>query len=629
MGNLRAYQVEAKETVRERYLAGVRRMLLSLATGLGKTVIFSSLVAEWLARRGGKAIVFVHRDELADQTVDKMRDWCPGRSIGVVKAERNELGCDITVCGVDTIRNAARLAEVLANGPYTILVVDEAHHAAADSWKASINAIMDLSPDTLLVGFTATPGRADGRGLDEVFAELVFQRDILFGIQNGHLTDIQGKLVELESVNLDKVAVRGGDFSEGGLSAMMASASAVDQTVQAWLQHAEGLRTIAFCVDVAHAEALGAAFRKKNVRCEVIKGDTTKLERRDIYARFRRGEVDVLSSCLVLTEGFDEPSVRCILLARPTLSQPLYVQMVGRGVRPDKSNGKTHCVLLDITGVSEKHSLVSLAMLAGLPPVRLSKRTGEETKQENIIRERMAELARSAQDISSFSEWVAKVRSVDLVEGAFGSRQYDWVDTKYGHALDLGDRTLGWLVLRKARGEGSTGLYNIVHVRFRDGWRIEARTLTKDAVSFEWAIGLSEQEARRFSGGANAVRWKSRKAEWQKSQPTDGQKKLLKALGVDEILTRGQAARVITSRTFEQVFEALSPTLGHTEDGDFARRQLDKARETGELDALVVLGREEVEALPDKSAKALRQLLLDHRRAEKERRDAEKEASAA
>jgi superfamily II DNA or RNA helicase len=272
---------------------------------------------------------------------------------------------------VQTLARRARLERLARD--FALAVVDEAHHAMAPSWRAVLTYLGCFEPaGPLTLGFTATPERADGQSLAEVFESIVYQRDMLSMIREGYLSDLRGLQVRL-AVDLDCVHVRGGDFVESELAAEIERADGPGHIVRAYREYAVGRTALAFLPSVALAEQTARLLAAAGIPAGVVSGTTPLDERRCTRAELHACRLRVVTNCGVLTEGFDEPSVDCILLARPTHSQPLYIQIVGRATRLHP--GKQDALIVDFVGASSRHELVTLGALFGLPPTELQDQT--------------------------------------------------------------------------------------------------------------------------------------------------------------------------------------------------------------------------------------------------------------
>jgi superfamily II DNA or RNA helicase len=405
---LRPYQEEAIEKINDGLTRGVRRQLGVASTGLGKTIVFSSLAE----RMGVRTLILAHRDELISQAVDKMLAVWPDADIGVVKAERNETDHHVVVASVQTLARRSRLEQMPVD--FGLVVTDEAHHSMADSYKRIyeyLNITSDSGP--LHLGVTATPDRGDRKGLDSIFDEIIFSYDLLWGIRAGYLSDMRGLRVYLKDVDFTKAKVRRGDYDAGETGQMLEDADAPAVIADAWLKHAEGRKTIVFTPTVATAEHTAAELVARGVAAEVVSAQTPLEERRLMLKRFAADELDVIANCGVLTEGFDEPSVSCIVMARPTKSRALYTQCVGRGSR--RFPNKQDCLVMDVCGVSDEHSLVTIPSLFGITK-RDAFESGEKTVAEVVLEEEEERVKRGE----------IQARAVELFRRVVSSR-INWI----------------------------------------------------------------------------------------------------------------------------------------------------------------------------------------------------------
>jgi superfamily II DNA or RNA helicase len=354
---LRDYQRAAIDAVSSAWDRGIKRPAVVLPTGVGKTVILSHLVRERMIAQGmiGKALVIVHREELITQTVSKLHDVAPNLRVGVVKASRNEInGYDVIVASIQTIRKPERLEQLRGIG---LVIVDECHHAAADSYVSVMNA---LSDHALFVGFTATMDRED-KNLADVWSEVVYTRDVLDMIPE-YLVDVQGRMVTIDGMSLNQAKVTRGDYSDSSLSDLLLDAGAQEIVAESYKTHASDRKGLLFAPTVKAAQAFSDALNKVGIKSAVVHGSMPDEERKLVIKRFIKGDVQVICNCMVLTEGFDVPEASCCVIARPTRSASLYVQMVGRVLRPFP--GKVDALVLDVVGASEDHTLATLADLS-------------------------------------------------------------------------------------------------------------------------------------------------------------------------------------------------------------------------------------------------------------------------
>lgn len=359
---LRKYQEEAVAAVIAARKRGVRRQVVCLPTGAGKTVIFSRLAQ--LARR--QVLVLAHRSELLEQAREKIaRALGDDRAVAIEQADRRAPDdAKVVVASLRSLHEA-RLQRVVAGRRVGLVVYDECHHATAEDNQRVLRSLGAFEPEWegTLLGFTATPARADGVGLDEVFEEIVYARGLPEMIHDGYLVGLRGYRIAT-AADLTALGAGGQDFVVEELAEAVDIEERNALVARSLQELARDRRSIVFCVTVAHARRLTKALNAVGIASGVIHGELKADVRQDLLARFRRGELQALTNVGVLTEGFDDPEVSCVAMARPTRSQGLYAQCVGRGMRPFP--GKTDCVILDFVDASSV-PLVTLPTLFGMP----------------------------------------------------------------------------------------------------------------------------------------------------------------------------------------------------------------------------------------------------------------------
>lgn len=358
---LRDYQTETIDAVFGAWKDGEKRPSVVLSTGAGKTVIFSALIQRFIEENGTRAVVLVHRDELADQTVNKLKEVAPGLQVGRVKASADQVHHQVMVCSVQTLARQARRDRLFAGqriaGTIGLIVTDECHHALSPSY----GKVYDAFPDALNVGFTATLARGDNKGLGSVWSEPVYTKSLPWMIKSGFLVPPRGLTVRVDDLDLSSVKKTAGDYQAGDLGHAIEESSLTDSVVSAYREHAWTRPGIVFTPTVDTARQMADAFTGAGLKAESVWGETPREDRRRIYEDFRTGKTRVLTSCMVLTEGFDAPHASCAVIARPTQSQPLYVQMVGRVLR--LFPGKTDALIIDAVGASQANKLKTLVHL--------------------------------------------------------------------------------------------------------------------------------------------------------------------------------------------------------------------------------------------------------------------------
>lgn len=363
---LRSYQQQLVQGAVDLWAAGHRRIAMVMATGGGKTPT-AMTVAELSLAAGRPVLWLAHRTELIDQAIDKARQVAPGRRIGRLQGRDKQFRADIVVGSVQTAATPATLP-LLQRRPWGLIVVDETHHVAAETYQRvlrELHAFADGGP--LVLGVTATLDRADGLALGQTFEAVVEPQigliDLIRHPDGPFLVPPRGIRVRIAGLDLGRVRRTAGDFNSGALGAAMSAAMAPLRIVEAWQEHAKGRPTVAFLPTVAISIEQAQAFRDAGYSAVHLDGTTAPEVRAEALDRFRRGEIDVLCNVALFTEGTDLPSIGCVILGRPTSSTSLYQQMVGRGLRLHP--GKRDCIVLDVSGVTGRHKLATLVSLGG------------------------------------------------------------------------------------------------------------------------------------------------------------------------------------------------------------------------------------------------------------------------
>ena len=543
--SLRPYQHEAVDAVQAAVDRGVKRPMVVLPTGCGKTVLFAALIA----RRGGSALVLAHRDELLRQAAEKIAIADPTLALGVgfVAAQRDDVGSPVVVGSVQTLARASRLARLPKQ--FDTVVVDEAHHASARSYRRILEY---LSPSPLILGVTATPARADGKQLGDVWQEIVYQRGIAEMIRAGYLADIRGVRVGLEQVKLDEVEQSGGDFDANALGEVLEQASAPLHVLTAYRQHATGRKAIVFVPTVALAHRMATVFREAGIRAEALDGNTPWEQRRAILARLHTGETRVVANVAVLGEGVDVPSVDAVILATPTRSQVKYTQCLGRGLRTFP--GKEDCLVIDVVGASERLDLQTLPRLFNLRDVPAPEVTVTEALERAQLEKTEIDRRRALERRKADERSAAAGR--ETPDGELRSRPVSMLAARRRTA-----RRLRWLRHRECWlvSLGSTGTLALVPDGSR--WRVLRLQGGKhdqlaSGVDLGYAHGIAEDYVR--AAGAQALA--APDARWRSNPMNGAQANLLRRLGITapKGATKGEASDLITVAKAAQLLDRLA-----------------------------------------------------------------------
>lgn len=534
---LREYQREAIDAINA---SPATRNLVALPTGTGKTVVFS----HWLAEREGRSIVLLHRQELIDQTQAKMRAIAPHVQTGVVKAERDEVTAQVVLASVQTLARPNRLANVAAQG-FQSVVVDEAHHATATTWMRSLRELGSFS-GVPTVGFTATPERGDGKGLGEVWERIVYQRGIREMIAQGYLVPIRGQQVGTD-FDFSNVKVSRGDYTDSSLETEMERADVFPALAEGFCEYARDRKAVAFTPTVRSAELLALELRMRDVAAEVVHGGTPPEERAAILARLDSGDTQVVCNCMVLTEGFDSPSVDCIVIARPTRAHSLYIQMIGRGTRIHP--GKDDLLVLDMSGATDRHDLVTITDLR----VDITQEMDEDPDEDAPVMQQVCPVC-----LEPCTDHRCKVCNRYLGLGAIdaGERFHQNCRSRETKEVDLMASHMKWLPLEPYGWCLPVEDGAIVAHRRDDGlWDVVSTTggprkkpvRLYDGLPLGYAQGVGEDLAR--ASGKIATRGEY----WNLLEPTNGQLYFMRQLGFNDralrlVNTRGEASDLITRR---------------------------------------------------------------------------------
>lgn len=319
-----------------------RSVLVQAPTGAGKTALSAAMIGN--ANAKGKSAVFIcHRAELVDQTAETFEKVGIKHSFCAAGRPFNPWAPAI-ICSVDTLKNRLDRMRVP-----DLVVWDEAHHIAAGGWRK----VRSTWADTYHIGLSATPERLDGKGLDDLFEDLVLGPSVSWLIERKYLSPYRA--FSPSAPDLSAVKKSMGDFQRAALGEIMDGSTIVGDAVRHYLKHARGKRAVAFCVSIKHSEHVAASFRSAGVLAVSLDGTTNPYERKRALDAFRRGEIQVLCNVDLFGEGFDLPAIEAVILLRPTQSLGLFLQQVGRALRTFP--GKTHATILDHAGNLMRHGL--------------------------------------------------------------------------------------------------------------------------------------------------------------------------------------------------------------------------------------------------------------------------------
>lgn len=535
---LRPYQQEALDAVVSNANNGIKKQLVVLPTGAGKTVIFSQLPI--IKPDTLPMLVLAHRSELLDQARSKILDCNPNLTVEIEQAERKAGRVDVVVASVATLgRNNTPRIEEYPKDYFKSIVIDEAHHAAAPSYRRIIDY---FSPDFLL-GVTATPQRSDSTRLIDVFDEIVYYRTIQDLIQEGWLSPLVGYRVKT-STDISEVEIQNGEYSQSQLEEKIDNPERNAHVVAAYRNLAMDKKALVYASGVRHAENLALSFRQASVETAVIVGTTPREERETILAQFAKGQISVIVNVGVLTEGFDEPSLEAIIIAKPTRSTLLYTQIVGRGTR--LFEGKKHCIIIDIADTTKGKKPIGLPTLLGMPP------------EFDLQGQSLTDVAEKFEELETYCPGEAvRVLNPDDIQVAY--TRINLFMPPPPNPVVLEYSKLVWAEI--AEDEFHLGLNNSESMRIKcdtlGRWNVTLHDNTQKSTR---VLGIAPDMREAFarsdrwiqSNRASSVSLLDSSAAWRADSPTDSQQKLLKRIGVPitSDMTKGMASQII-SRYYE------------------------------------------------------------------------------
>ena len=535
---LRPYQQEALDSILSNAANGITKQLVVLPTGAGKTVIFSQLPI--IKSNTLPMLVLAHRGELLEQARNKIMASNPNLTVEIEQAERKAGHVDVVVASVATLgRNNTPRITTYPKDYFKSIVIDEAHHAAAPSYRR----VIDYFNPEFLLGVTATPQRSDSTRLIDVFDEIVYYKTIQDLIQDGWLSPLVGYRVKT-STDISEVEIQNGEYSQSQLEEKIDNPERNAHVVAAYRNLAMAKKALVFASGVRHAENLAISFRQASVDTAVIVGTTPKEERENILAQFATGQISVIVNVGVLTEGFDEPSLEAIILAKPTRSALLYTQIVGRGTR--LFEGKENCIIIDIADTTKGKKPIGLPTLLGMPP------------EFDLQGQSVTEVAKKFEELENYCPGEAvRVLNPDDIDIAYTRINLfmppppNPVVTEYSKLV--------WAEI--AEDDFHLGLNNSESMRIKcdtlGRWNV---TLHDNHNKTTRLLGVADEMREAFvrsdrwvqKNRASSVSLLDASATWRSDSPTDAQAKMLKRIGVPitSDMTKGMASQII-SRYYE------------------------------------------------------------------------------
>ena len=534
---LRSYQQEALDAMLKAESSGIAKQLVVLPTGAGKTVLFAHLP---IVRKDSlPMLVLAHRAELLNQAKAKIESMNPNLSVAIEKAENKAGKVDVVVASVQTLgRGNSNRIEGFDQEYFKTIIIDEAHHAAASSYQK----ILTYFKSDYVLGVTATPQRSDSVRLVDTFDEIVYYKSIEDLINEGWLCPLIGYRVKTDT-DISDVEITNGDYRQEQLAEAIDNPNRNTCIVNAFLDLAGTKKTVVFAANIAHARNLATSFAAQTrAQVRVVLGETPDEEREQILKDFKSGAVQVIINVGVLTEGFDEPSIEAIILARPTRSTLLYTQIVGRGTRLNE--GKPNCMIIDIADATKGKKPVSLPTLLGLPPdFDLQGQSFTDVAKEfDKLKDfcpGMATQVLNPEDIKNSYKEINLFMPPPPNPAVIEYSKFVWAEIGVNHfqlnlsstdSMQIYNDALGRWVAQIKQRSGEKYLYTPI------GHAATLRTVF--ARTDEWIRKNRPMSLTLIDGDAL----------WRKDSPTDKQIKLLRRIGVPitSEITKGMASQIIS-----------------------------------------------------------------------------------
>ena len=568
---MRDYQEQAIVSVLD---SQIKNNLIVLPTGAGKT----PMAMELARRRGKRTLMIAHRDELINQAAATASRIWPGASVGIVKGKSNEFYCDIVVASIQSlVRRLKRIGPSI----FGTVITDEAHHALGNTYQKTYRHFGVLDNDeqkAVHIGITATPNRTDGNLLGEIYERVAYEVSLLDLIPE-YLCDL--KMIERNSgISIGGVKMSAGDFNVKQLGEVLNTEYGNNFIVDFYNTHAiNKKRTIAFCADIAHSEGLCAKFLERGVSAAVLSSHTQLDERRMVLERFKRGEIKVITNCGILTEGFDCPELECIILARPTKSELLLMQQIGRVTR--KAEGKESGLVLNIA-CTGKSVIATPAKLFDLEVLSEGKTLTQLVKKNKERKEREDKPKIKVDEISNQIEHIFDTRTAER----YSKLNLGWISNPWhGWSLNYG----GMGIIHISADKNDSDLFTITHYMQQQSpttkptqkqssiyydastkqkeLHIESQNkiIAEDITDIEEAFGIAEDYIMK-DPKLHSNKWiVSKKARWRRDEASPKQMRFLRALARQEgnewsnyikskkgKLTKAEASAAIAFLTLKQ-----------------------------------------------------------------------------
>lgn len=518
------------------FVERIKKMFSRFNLGIRKKCFYSRSVQNWILP---KSLQAGHR--LSESQPSNRSGWVKSLRTGKARA-RQEKRKDFELIRVDSVEvqkqgSASKSGDVYSENRtqfvYNLsvegnhnyfandILVHNCHHSPSPIFARVLNSVKAYR-----LGLTATPVRADGVGMDSLFSKVLYEYTIIDGIKDGYLSDIQARRIDI-GINLDGVKVTAGDFAAQAISDVMCKDEVMQVIFEKWSEYAINRKTIAFCCDVNHAKEMSAYFSRQGISAAWISGEMDSDTRKHTLKQYSKGNIQYLCNCMILTEGWDEPAVDCVVMARPTSSQVLYSQAIGRGTR--LFPGKDNLLVLDVVGNTRKHQLMQVPNLTGVPYPKVEKIESIGGGADKIIKSVRGVL-------------VARDEAVDIYKKA--PRTFSWIRSGDKFGLQLGFNH--YLQVRPTDGG-----YEAVNCYLK-GWKY-TETVIHQSHMIDLCISVAEEQAENLASRStnNVLEYQTVDKTLKITLPSPKQIALLNKYGIPVPPTAIEAGRAISRAFFD------------------------------------------------------------------------------
>lgn len=530
MLKLRPYQHAAIEAVKNDWDSGYLSTLLTMATGGGKTIVFLSLLHD-VMQPGDRALIIAHRRDLIAQPKEHIAELFPAMSAGVVMSDQNDTAQQVTIATVQTLGVKGRLEQIIAHGAIDYLIIDEAHHATSKSYSRIIEKLQIYNPELRHLGVTATPVRADGDGLSKIYQHAAGKWGIVELIQKGWLSPVRWLAIQV-GVSIAGVKTQAGDFVKSQLKNVYETDNVFELIAETHKKYAVGRQAIAFTVTVDGAYDLAEKFNEAGIKARAADAKTKPKERAQMLNDFRAEKIEVICNVGLYTEGLDLPICSCIHGGRPTKSDGLYTQMIGRALR--LYPGKQDALILDYAPI-ESRNISMLGDVLGTP----------------IRREAYTEKTEEPGEVEGGFTFDGVFRWLEGNPAELISRQLDYLDVSpWSWCRQDGYMSLG---LGKASDEierilvispptdGKMNLYLIAKKSGMRSWDAQNFKSGEFDALMAWCDEYADKRGNAILAAKNK--------RWRKNQPTEAQLNFARRIGAKQKnMSRGELGQSITHR---------------------------------------------------------------------------------